>query len=496
MDRRTQKIEKVDARDLTVDGRLGENSRDGEEAQSGPTLELGKAFVKTVRHFWPELSLWLGRLPDTRFEPMVIYDRKFLAWWGIILFALKLGSRRQLDFDLRDETTKVLGNINNLAGTNQETLPVHNTLEHFLGHVGWEAFAHLDVMMIRRLIRMRMLDNDRLEGCYVVAADGTGVLAFNRRHCDHCLTQKHGDRTYYFHTVLEAKLLTEYGLALSMGSEFIENPENVQAADDSQDYEQIKQDCELKAFDRLAEQIRKNYPRMPILITSDSLFGCGRAIQLCKEYGLSYVFTFKPGRTPAAWEEFLALAKASPQNTLKKELPDDTVQVYRWVNDFRYEDSEGRIHTFDAFMCEETSPNGETTTFAWMTDRRVTEKNVVRLSMKGGRARSKIENEGFNVQKNSGLNLEHAYSFDKRNWKAFYFLLQIAHIILQLLEKGNLLRGTAEQLGKKTAVALFGSLKNIARRLLECFRYFAIPEEAFDTSLAGHIQIRIRFDST
>lgn len=450
--------------------------------------------MKTVRHFWPEFSLWLGQLPDTRFQPMVIYDRKFLAWWGISLFALKLGSRRQLDFDLRDETTEVRGNINNLAGTNQETSPVHNTLEHFLGHVGWEAFAHLDVKMIRRLIRMRTLEKDRLESCYVVAADGTGVLAFSRRHCHRCLTQKHGDRTYYFHPVLEAKLLTESGLALSIGSEFIENPENGQGAEE--DYEKIKQDCELKAFDRLALQIRTNYPRMPILMTSDSLFGCGRAIQLCKDYGFSYIFTFKPGRTPAAWEEFLALAKASPENTLKKELPDGTAQVYRWVNDFRYEDSEGRTHTFDAFMCEETSPDGQTTTFAWMTNRRVTAKNVVRLSMKGGRARSKIKNQGFNVQKNSGLNLEHAYSFDPGNWKAFYFLLQIAHIILQLLEKGNLLKKTAEKLGKETAIALFGSLKNIARRLLECFRYFAISEEAFDPSLAKQIQIRIRFDST
>lgn len=492
MDRRAQEDKRADAGDLTADDRLGENSCDNAETEGGPTLELGKAFVKTVRHFWPEFSLWLERLRDTRFQPMVIYDRKFLAWWGIILFALKLGSRRQLDFDFRDESTKVLGNVNNLARTNQETLPVHNTLEHFLGHVGWMAFAALCVLMIRRLIRMRVFDKDRLGGCYVVAADGTGVLVFNRPHCDLCLTQKHGDRTYYFHSVLEAKVLTDTGLALSMGSEFIENPENLQEPNDSQDYEQIKQDCELKAFDRLAVQIRKNYPRMPILITSDSLFGCGRAIQLCEDYGLSYIFTFKPGRMPAVWEDFLALAKASPENILKKELSDGTVQVYRWVNDMRYIDSERRTQTFNAFMCEETASNGETTTFAWMTDRRVTEKNVVRLSMKGGRARSKIENEGFNVQKNSGLNLEHAYSFDKRNWKAFYFLLQIAHIILQLLEKGNLLRKTAEKLGKESAVALFGSLKNIARRLLECFRYFVIPKQAFDTSLPGGIQIRIR----
>jgi hypothetical protein len=49
--------------------------------------------------------------------PFIEYDKKFLAWWGVLLFCCKLGSRRQLDFDLRDATTQVLGNVNRLAGT-------------------------------------------------------------------------------------------------------------------------------------------------------------------------------------------------------------------------------------------------------------------------------------------------------------------------------------------------------------------------------------------
>ena len=40
--------------------------------------------------------------------------------------------------------------------------------------------------------------------------------------------------------------------------------------------------------------------------------------------------------------------------------------------------------------------------------------------------------------------------------------LQIAHLLLQLLEKGSLLRHLAREQGKRTAVELFGSLKNMA----------------------------------
>ena len=73
---------------------------------------------------------------------MVEYDRRFLLWWGLLLFCFKLGSRRQLDFQLRDLETHMLANVNRLANTTQESLPVNKTLSHFLGHVGSPAHAH------------------------------------------------------------------------------------------------------------------------------------------------------------------------------------------------------------------------------------------------------------------------------------------------------------------------------------------------------------------
>jgi hypothetical protein len=113
----------------------------------------------------------------------------------------------------------------------------------------------------------------------------------------------------------------------------------------------------------------------------------------------------------------------------------------------------------------------------------------VEVALRGGRQRWRQENEGFNTQKNSGLNLEHAYSHSC--WAAYYFLLQIAHMLLQLVEKGSLLRQLAQQQGKATAVALFGSLKNMAQRLLESLRYRRWQDEAFDATAAARIQIRL-----
>ena len=90
------------------------------------------------------------------------------------------------------------------------------------------------------------------------------------------------------------------------------------------------------------------------------------------------------------------------------------------------------------------------------------------------------------------MNMEHAYSHT--NWAAYYLLMQLAHLLLQLAEKGSLLRQLAQQLGQSTAVKLFGSLKNVASRLLESLRNLRWPNEVFDRELAGKIQIR--FDTS
>jgi len=48
--------------------------------------------VQSVRHFFPLFNVWLGQLPDTRFQPLCTYDSRFLAWWGIHLYLLQLGA--------------------------------------------------------------------------------------------------------------------------------------------------------------------------------------------------------------------------------------------------------------------------------------------------------------------------------------------------------------------------------------------------------------------
>jgi hypothetical protein len=447
--------------------------------------------VQTARHFFPELNAWLDRLPDTRDRQACTYATRFLAWWGLALYLFQLGSRRQLDYELRAGGPHVLANLNRLAQTDQTTLPVHDTLDHFLGHVPLPGWERLRTQMVQRLLRMKALDAARLLGRPVLLIDATGLLCFPRRHCAHCLVQRHGTKTLYFHHVLEAKLLGPGGVVVSLGSEFIENADAGDVRGKSAD--EVKQDCELKALGRLLPRLQKAYPQLRFVLALDSLYACGTAFALAKQCRWSYVVTFKEGRTPALWQEYRALLPQCPENALRRVWGDGRVQEFRWVNQLAYADSKGRTWEVNALECTETAADGGRQYFAWLTPLPVGQKTVEAIAQQGGRERWKVENEGFNRQKNSGLNLEHVYSSDPERWKTYYVVLQIAFILVQLVERGSLLRRLAAEVGRPFG-KLFGSLRNVARRLLDSVRFWAWEEGWFDPAQAG--ELRIGLDST
>jgi hypothetical protein len=347
--------------------------------------------------------------------------------------------------------------------------------------------------MARRLIRMKALDAARLQGNLVLLVDATGLLCWRRRHCSDCLVQQHENTTLYLHQVLEAKLLGPAGVVVSVGSEFIDNADS--DVPQGKDAEQIKQDCELKALSRLAPRLKKEFPQARFVLAGDSLYACGRTFQIAQDHDWAYVLTLKPGRLPTIWDEFQRLLPLCPRQVLQRLLANGTRQVYRWVHDLSYVDDEKRRWSFHALECVETSPEGLVTHYAWVTRLPVSASTVQEIAEKGGRGRWKIENEGFNRQKNSGLNLEHVYSIDPEKMQAYYHLLQIAFILTQLLERGSLLRQLAADWGKRLD-QLFGSLANIAQRLLEGLRYFAWPQQCYDTAAAEKRRIALGEDSS
>ena len=98
-----------------------------------------------------------------------------------------------------------------------------------------------------------------------------------------------------------------------------------------------------------------------------------------------------------------------------------------------------------------------------------------------GRMRWKIENEGFNTQKRKGYNLEHQYSKDYQAQKCHYYLIQIGHMISQIMEAWEKLWKGIRQ-----------SREQKHRRILESFKEASLKEktvEHLSLCLCGSHQI-------
>ena len=338
---------------------------------------------------------------------------------------------------------------------------------------------------VERLIRARALERYRLLGLYyTLAIDGTGITTFRERHCEHCLTKtlRNGE-TLYYHPVLEAKLVMANGFAFSLMTEFVENATPTES----------KQDCELKAFYRLAKRLKKRFPRLPLCLLLDGLFAGGPTFEICETYHWKYLIVLQEQDLPNVHRSFAAVKPHLPKQHKHVDVGDDqnrVQQYYRWAEALTYTDSRDHAHLLNLIECRETEfdsklQSDKTTRYKWLTNFTLTTGNVDILANQGGRLRWKIENEGFNFQKNSDLNLEHAYSEDPIAQKVFYLLMQLACLFFQVMQHGSLL---AHDFPDRLRTA-----KNLARRILEAWRNLALPTDEFLALGEGRFQIR--FDS-
>lgn len=378
-------------------------------------IEIFSDVANIIKQYFPSLIKKLDELTDVRHQSYVEYTMSAITVSRLLGLLCGIKSMRETTEKFNTEET--IKNISNLIEVELEEIPHYDTINEVFEKINIEELRKIQKYMVQRLIRSKMFDKYRYKDKYFqIVIDGTGLVTFKQRHCKNCLKRTYNKGTedeysIYYHYVLEAKLVVG-DMVISIDTEFVENEdENVD-----------KQDCELRAFYRMAKRIKKEYPKLAIIISGDALYACEPVITTCINNKWEYILRLKEERQKLLGEEIKGLEKA-----------EEEVKEIRYWNNIKY--GEVQFEKQANVLKYYEKKKEKVTEFMWLTSFKITEKNKEKM-VYYGRQRWKIENEGFNMQKNGTFDIEHVYSKNYNAMKGHYFFIQFAHTIRQLLEKG------------------------------------------------------------
>ena len=422
---------KVEAKDETIRG-----------------ADIAYELRKIMRSYFPDLNTKLSQVADHRTRKD--YGCEELLSAALAMFIFKAQSRNAVNNDRR-HSGEFKSNFQKLFNAD---LPHLDAVQDFFEILPPAELESLKVNMISRLIENKVFYKYKIFGHYMVAVDASGMVSCDedRYGCGLKKESKNGKITYLY-PVLEAKLVTDSGFCISLATEWIIN-------DNNKPYD--KQDCEQTAFKRLAKILKQNFPRLPVCVLADALYASSPVMDICESNGWKYLITLQDGSLPAL-QDCLKDDPPTHRNSFVHQpgcgVKNNTItQEFYWVEDLLH-----KKHTLHYLQCKETISNqttgkSSTTNFVRITNLPVDKSTVKNLS-KAGRLRWKIENEGFNEEKNNGYNMEHLYSRTSFNAQQNYYqCMLIAHLINQLLEHTCKIQGLLKRFKKITVKYLWQQL--------------------------------------
>jgi len=405
--------------------------------------------LRIMRGQLPVLLGRLAKIPDPRNPEKIKHKMTMVLLYGILMFVYQMGSRREANQKL---TRPQFKEHFALAFPELEQIPHHDTLNRVLSKIEVDQIREAQAELIRRLIRKKKFVRYLVQGRYPVAIDGTQKYVRQQMLSEDWLRRhvRDGEErvAQYYVYVLEANIALRNGMSIPLATEFL--------AVSHGDTDREKQDCELRAFKRLAAWLKEQFPRLPLLLLLDGLYPNGPLMTECRRHGWDFMIVLQDKSLPTVWEEYNGLKGLQEENQLVQKWGPRT-QRFRWVNQIEYEYGEGRARrriNLHVVVCEESWEEivgdglivDKTSRHAWISSHPLSRGCIHERCNLGARHRWAIES-GLLVEKRQGYNYEHCFSFNWNAMKGFHYLMRLAHLINVLAQYSSALRSLLLRLG-------------------------------------------------
>jgi hypothetical protein len=407
------------------------------EAILQTTRDALEVYIKML----PGLLEKLSRIPDPRQPKKIKHQMTVLMIYGILIFVFQVPSRRNANQEVT--APQFLENLRAIFPELTE-MPHQDTLYRLLVEIDVEQLEKIYIDMLRGLIRKKkfknLLQNDR----YLVAVDGTQKYVMT-----HCWDPRYlkrkirgtDDHYYYYAYVLEAVLIFSNGMVLPLMSEFLENTSELESIENDEEW---KQDCELKAFYRLAERLKKEFPKLKLTLLLDGLYANGPVMKTCFKNKWDFMIVLKDGSLSCVWQEVKGLMRLDTEekNRLQKRWQGRR-QIFRWINGIEYEYGLGRkkkVLNIHVVTCDESWEEADrdgnvtekTSRHAWISSVPLSGKNVHERCNLTARKRWLHENNILK-EKHQGYHYEHIFAYDFDAMRGYHYLMHIARMLNEMM---------------------------------------------------------------
>ena len=399
--------------------------------------------IKAYRSILPVLLKRLSKIKDCRTPKKIKHKMTVLLVYGILCFTFQMSSRREAT---REMTRPMfMKNLRSLF-PELEDLPHNDTLARLLDKIDVNEIEQAHIDMIKHLIRNKKFLRYLIARCYPIAIDGTQKFKRSYLWDEECLERKvrtknkteydgeePEEKKQYYVYVLEANLAFQNGMVIPLLSEILSYTEG--------DSDRNKQDCEQKAFKRLAARLKKCFSHLPIMVLLDGLYPNGPIMEICHKNNWDFMIVLQDDSLPSVWEEIEKLLVMQKENRHHQTWGERN-QLFRWVSDIDYryicpvtkKEKQQLVHVV---LCEENwqeiAPGStETVTkksrHVWVSAEPLHKRTVHERCNLGARHRWGIESSIL-VEKHQGYQYEHCFSYNWEVMRGYHYLMRIAHAL-------------------------------------------------------------------
>ena len=227
------------------------------------------------------------------------------------------------------------------------------------------------------------------------------------------------------------------------------------------DTSETKEDCETKAFKRLAARLKNEFKRLSIMILLDGLYPNGPIMEICRKNKWDFMIVLQDKSLPTVWAEFYGLQKLQTEQKIKMNWGARR-QEFEWVNDieYYYGSNQKKHMTLHVVTCKESWQEVDkssceiitkTSRHGWISSKPLTEDNIHERCNLLARHRWGIETNIL-IEKRHGYRYEHCFSYNWNAMKGYHYLMRLAHLFNVLAEYSESLSSHIKEKGIRNLI--------------------------------------------